>query len=43
MLKEEYREAHERDMELYDKSILSHDDDRTDSVNYPPLKVVGLP
>lgn len=32
MLKEEYREAHERDMELYDKSILSHDDDRTDSI-----------
>ena len=32
MLNEEYREAHERDMELYDKSILSHDDDRTDSM-----------
>lgn len=26
MLKEEHREAHERDMELYDKSVLSHDD-----------------
>ena len=32
MLKEEYREANERDMELYDKSILSHDDDKTDSI-----------
>ena len=32
MVKAEYTEAHERDMELYDKSILSHDDDRTDSM-----------
>ena len=32
MLKEEYRESYERDMELYDKSILLHDDDKVDSM-----------
>ena len=31
MKKEEYRESHERDMELYYKSILSRDEDKNSS------------
>lgn len=34
-MKREYKEARELDEKLYDKSILSHDDDETDSMkNY---------
>lgn len=32
MIKQEYKEAQERDEVLYDKSILSHGDDKTDSM-----------
>ena len=32
MIKQEYKEAHDKDLEMYDRSILSHEDDRVDSM-----------
>ena len=40
MIKQEYKEAQERDEALYDKSILSHDDNKTGSMKYYEFSIM---